>query len=155
MKIAKYEYIKASLSVFSLSALQDSVSVIRTLFEYDLEIQELIDYVIENQKYYSKSVAKNNVTHIAIAKFCHCPLCGQGLHFNELNKDQRTVVTDDDGKKYFAVATCRDERECGWQSFSYLPVSLFVRTFFSEKVNKTISDLVGTPHGMSSGFDDE
>jgi len=149
MKIERYEYIKASLTANSFSSLQDAVSVIRSLHEYDIEIIELIDYVIENQKIYAGETAKGVIGRMAQIKFCLCPKCGAGLRFDVLNQGRNAVITDlnEEGLIYQSMATCMRERECGWQTFSPLPMHALVRSFFPEKTKRLVEEISSTPHG--------
>jgi hypothetical protein len=150
MKFARYEYIKATFSVFSFSMLQDFISILRVMGEHDVDLSELAEYIMENQKIFTEENAKDSISNIAATKYCVCPECGKGIVIEGLNSSPNSVLneTDEEGRKYLSMATCRDERKCGWQRFSHLSVTFLVRSFFPEKVNESLKELTRQPHGM-------
>lgn len=149
MKFQRYEYVKASMAVFSFANLQDFVSVSRSLADYGIDPLELLEYVKDNQQIFAGENAKRSVSVKAAMQYCRCPKCGEELIIEQVNNSPRTMIdpASNDGELYQSLATCRLELECGWQKFSNLTQFDLMKSFFPKKIQDGLVELTITPHG--------
>jgi len=153
MKLSRYEYVKSSMSVFSLGLLQDFINISNALSDYGIEVSELHEFVADNKKLFAGNSAARNMEIQASILYCVCPKCGNGLNIEPLNTSNRNVIEDPDpnGDIYRSLATCRDESGCGWQKYSVKPLDKLVRSFFPKELNLELEDLEKneiTAHGL-------
>ena len=149
MKFTRFEYIKASMAVFSFSALQDFIAVEKSLLEYGIDQQEKSENVTDNKRILAGESAKESVTYKAASKYCFCPKCGGGLIIEPVNDSPRNMIdpASNDGELYQSLASCKDERGCGWQKFSNLTQYGLMKSFFPKGVQDGLVELTMTPHG--------
>ena len=149
MKFTRFEYIKASMAVFSLSMLQDFITIERSLSEYGIDQSELSEYVTDNKKIFAGESAKASVAMKAASQYCYCPKCGSGLIIEPVNDSPRNRIdpASNDGELYQSLASCIRERECGWQKFSNLTQYDLMKSFFPKGVQDGLVELTVTPHG--------
>lgn len=153
MELTRYEYAKACLAVFSFGILQDSVNVLRKMSESEITIEELTEYVFENQKIIAESEARHSIEYQAMARYCFCPECKSGLTMEELGgPDNRSIISNENGLPYLSVATCKDEAICGWQKFWHEPLFHLIRSFFPENIKAAIDGFA--PHGIHGSMED-
>lgn len=149
MKFPRYEYIKASLSVFSLANLQDFVTISRSLVDYDIDPSELYEYVSDNQKIFAGEQAKRSLSIKAAMQYCLCPKCQSGIIIEPVNDRPGAMINpaDNNGEVYQSLASCRDLIGCGWQKFSNLTQFDLMKSFFPKGVRDGLVELTVTPHG--------